>query len=159
VLPVLVTSSHAPMHQDGYPGEGLGFEGFWQVDLTQGNALCSTMEQFCAIQIHIGNIHNVALVPDVPDEEYNCSTFRDIGSETSRRGDIKFDAPGLSIFSTFRPVSREEFDALSGDYDQFADVFNDEGDVSLRFGQVEFQRNSFVMRPFVGNQENQMNDY
>jgi hypothetical protein len=149
---------------DGHPREGS--DGFWQIDLKPRDIQCSSMEQFLAIEIRIGDLRKSVLECVIPDKLYGYFTRYD--PETSQ-ATLSFTLGGASVFATIGPLSQEDFDALPYEYDQFeifdvfSAVFKGEGEaaVTLVFKTFQFANNSYTgwnVRPLVGNKENEMND-
>jgi hypothetical protein len=146
--------------EDGRPREGA--EHFWQIDLKPIRAIqCSSMEQFRAIEIRIGDLRKSVLESVGPDQRYGY--FRHYDPET-RQANLSFTIGGASIFATIGPLSQEDFDARPYEYDQaeifdvFSDVFNKEGEaaVTLVFKTFQFANNLYTgwnVRPLVGNKE------
>jgi hypothetical protein len=143
---------------DGHPRENS--ENFWQVDLKARAIQCSSMEQFRAIEIRIGDLRKSVLEFVYTEERYGYFTHYD--PETSL-ANLSFTMGGASIFATLGPLSQEDFDALPYEYDQaeifdvFSDVFK-EGDaaVTLVFKTFQFANNVFTgwnVRPLVVKQE------
>jgi hypothetical protein len=149
------------LDDDGHPREK-SEQDFWQVDLKPRAIQCSSMEQFRAIKIRIGDLRKSVLEIDFTGERYGYINHYD--PETSQ-ADLGFTMGGASIFATIGPISQEVFDALPYEYDQaeifdvFSDVFNKEGEVTvtLVFKTFQFANNVYTgwnVRPRVGNHKN-----
>jgi hypothetical protein len=136
-------------------------ENFWLVDLKPRAIQCSSMEQFRAIEIRIGDLRKSTLEFVFTDERYGY--FTHFNPETSQ-ATVSFTMGGSSVFCTVGPLSQEDFDALPYEFDQaeifdvFSDLFSREGDdrVTLVFKTIQFANNVFTgwnVRPLVVNQE------
>jgi hypothetical protein len=145
--------------EDGHPR--VGAEDCWQIDLQPRAIQCSSMEQFRAIEIRIGDLRKSVLESVVPDQRFGY--FRRYDPETSQ-ANLSFTMGGASIFATLGPLSQEDFDARPYEYDQaeifdvFSDVFNKEREpaVTLVFKTFQFANNLYTgwdVRPLVGNKE------
>jgi hypothetical protein len=148
------------LDEDGHPREDEPT--FWQVDLTPGAIQCSSMEQFRAIEIRIGDLRKSVLEPPSTDERYGY--FTEYDPEFSEV-DVTFCMGGGSIFATIGPISQEEFDELPHEYDLaeifdvFSNLFDGEGGatVTLVFETIQFANNvrtGWNVHPLVVNQEN-----
>jgi hypothetical protein len=135
---------------------------YWQVDLMPGTTQCSSMEQFRAIEIRIGDLRKSVLEPNSEHDEYGYFNHYD---PDYSEAEISFGFGGGSIFGTIGPLSQEDFDALPREYDQaeifdvFADLFSREGGatVTLVFETIQFANNLYTgwnVRPLVVSQEN-----
>mgnify|MGYP000243783234 CR=1 FL=1 len=119
---------------------------YWQVDLTPGTIHCSSMEQFRAIEIRIGDLRKSVLEPNSADRDYGYFTHYD--PDYSEVG-ITFGFGGGSIFGTIGPLSQEDSDALPDEYDQaeifdmFSDLFSreDGATLTLVFETIQFANN------------------
>ena len=154
------------MDKDGHPR--VDSERFWQIDLKPRAIQCSSMEQFRAIKIRIGDLRKSVLECQVPDQRWGFPDqrwgyFTRYDPETGQ-ANLSFNVGGASIFATIGPLSQEDFDELPYEYDQaeifdvFSDVFNKEGDavVTLVFTTFQFANNLYTgwdVRPLVGNKE------
>jgi hypothetical protein len=138
------------------------FTSYWQVALTPGTTQCSTMAQFRAIEIRIGDLRKSVLEPYSEDERYGC--FNHYDPETSQ-ANVMFSFGGGSVFGTVGPISQEDFDALPQYYDQadifdvFSDLFSREGGatVTLVFDTIQFANNvhtGWNVQPLIVSQEN-----
>jgi hypothetical protein len=147
------------MDEDGHPRERS--ERFWQIDLKPRAIQCSSMEQFRAIEIRIGDLRKSVLGCEIPDQRWGYFTRYD--PETCQAY-LSFTIDGASMFATIGPLSQEDFDALPYEYDQaevfdvFSDVFNKEGEaaVTLVFTTFQFANNLYTgwnVRPLVENKE------
>eukprot|EP00978_Attheya_sp_CCMP212_P031276 scaffold117602_cov51-Attheya_sp.AAC.1 len=145
------------MDEDGHPR--VNSESFWQIDLKPRAIQCSSMEQFRAIEIRIGDLRKSVLECEIPDQRYGY--FRHYDPETSQ-ANLTFAMGGTSLFATIGPLSQEDIDALPYEYDQaeifdvFSDVFNKEGEaaVTLVFTTFQFANNLYTgwnVGPLVGN--------
>jgi hypothetical protein len=135
---------------------------YWQVELTPGTIDCSSMEQFRAIEIRIGDLRKSVLEPPSTDERYGY--FTDYDPEIGEAY-ITFGFGGGSLFAAIGPISQEDFDALPDEYDLaeifdvFSDVFNQGihgATVRLVFETIQFANNTYTgwnVRPLVANQE------
>jgi hypothetical protein len=128
----------AQLDEDGHPI----LHGYWHLDLKAGTARCTSMEQFRAIELHIGDLHKVVLASNAPGQNYGYFNFYD---PETRRADISFaTVKGVCLFASIGPISLETFDDLPEEYDQFEimEVFsillNDPGDVTLEFECIQF---------------------
>jgi hypothetical protein len=147
------------LDDDGHLREGT--VDFWRVNLTPGAIQCSSMEQFRAIEIRIGDLRR-SVLESRPDREYGSFDNYD---PDYREVVLSFGFGGGSLFGTIGPISQEDFDALPQEYDQaeifdvFSDLFNGEGGVTvtLLFETIQFANNvrtGWNVRPLVVNQEN-----
>jgi hypothetical protein len=143
---------------DGHPREGS--QQFWQVGLKPRDIQCSSMEQFRAIEIRIGDLRKSVLECGFTGERFGY--FTHYNPEISQ-ANLSFTMGGASLFASIGPISQENFDALPYEYDQaeifdvFSDVFNLEGTVRLVFETFQFANNVYTgwnVRPLVVDQEN-----
>jgi hypothetical protein len=148
------------LDDDGHPREEDTRQVYWQVDLTPRAIQCSSMEQFRAIEIRIGDLRKTGLEYAFEDQGYGYFTHYD---PESSEADITFSMGGGSIFAIIGPISQEDFDALPHEYDQaeifdvFSDVFSEEGEVTVVFETIQFVNNlhgGWSVHPLVGNQAN-----
>jgi hypothetical protein len=130
--------AEAKLDEDGHTIQ----QGYWHLDLKAGTFQCSSMEQFRAIELHIGDLHKVVLASNAPGQDYGYFNFYD--SET-RRADISFATfKGVCLFASIGPISQEKFEEVPEEYDQFEimDVFSnllsETGDVTLEFECIQF---------------------
>jgi hypothetical protein len=135
---------------------------YWQVDLTPGAIQCSSMEQFRAIEIRIGDLCKSVLESPFANRKYGRFNNYD---PDYRKVDISVSFGGGIIFGTIGPISQEDFDALPFEYDQFVifDVFSglfdgeDGATVTLVFEIIQFANSTYTgwnVRPLVVSQEN-----
>jgi hypothetical protein len=133
------------VYEDGHPHDGPGR--FWQIDLKPRAIQCSSMEQFRAIEIRIGDLRKPVLECVIPDQHYGYFTRYE--PDTSQ-ANLSFTMGGSSIFATIGPLYQEDYDALPYEYDQgeifdvFSDVFNKEGEAAvstLVFKTFQFANN------------------
>jgi hypothetical protein len=148
------------LDDDGHYREGDTEQVYWQVDLTPRAIQCSSMEQFRAIEIRIGDLRKSGLECVITDQGYGYFTHYDPDISEAA---ITFSLGGGSIFATIGPISQEDFDAMPHEYDQseifdvFSDVFSEEGEVTVVFETIQFANNLYTgwnVHPLVGNQEN-----
>ena len=143
----------AQLDEDGH----LILEGYWHLDLKAGTAQCSSMEQFRAIELHIGDLHKVVLASNAPNQNYGYFNFYD---PDTRRADISFATfKGVCLFASIGPISQESFEAIPEEYDQleimevFSNLLNDPGNnVTLEFECIQFYNDVWAgwnVGPFV----------
>jgi hypothetical protein len=154
----IIAAGH--VDNDGHPRENSVENYYWQVDLKPRAIQCSSMEQFRAIEIRIGDLRKSVIEVAFTGERYGYFTHYD--PETSQ-ANLSFTMGGASIFASIGPLSQEDFDALPYEYDQaeifnvFSDVFK-EGDatVTLEFKTFQFANNTYTgwnVRPLDLKQE------
>jgi hypothetical protein len=144
--------AEAQLDEDGH----CILEGYWHLDLKAGTAQCSSMEQFRAIELHIGDLHKVVLASNAPSQNFGYFNFYD---PETRRADISFAAfKGVCLFASIGPISQESFEAVPEEYDQleimevFSNLLKDSGDVTLEFECIQFYNDVWAgwnVGPFV----------
>jgi hypothetical protein len=129
------------LDEDGHPI----LQGYWHLDLKAGTARCSSMEQFRAIELHIGDLHKIVLASNAPGQNYG--NFNCYDPET-RRADISIATfKGVCLFASVGPISKETFEEMPEEYDQleimdvFYSLLNDPGKVTLEFECIQFYNN------------------
>jgi hypothetical protein len=130
--------AEAQLDEDGQPL----LHGSWHIELKAGTARCSSMEQFRAIELHIGDLHKVVFASNAPDENYG---YFNVYDSDTRRADISVGTfKGVCLFASIGPISQEKFEEVPEEYDQFEimDVFSSlldgPGDVTLEFHCIQF---------------------
>jgi hypothetical protein len=98
--------AEAHLDEDGHPI----LEGYWHLDLKAGTAQCSSMEQFRAIELHIGDLHKIVLAANTPSNKYGYFNFYD---PETRRADISLATfKGVCLFASIGPISQETFEEV-----------------------------------------------
>jgi hypothetical protein len=123
------------------------------------------MEQFRAIELHIGDLHKVVLASNAPGQNFGYFNFYD---PETRRADVSFAAfKGVCLFASIGPISQESFEAVPEEYDQleimevFSNLLNDSGDVTLEFECIQFYNDVWAgwnVGPFEHETRNQIEE-
>jgi hypothetical protein len=132
--------------------EGGDVGSFFFVNLKAGAAQCSTMEQFHAIELHIGDLYNIHLadnaIYNINDAD-NATPIHfghfEVYNPETKRADISFSTlEGISLHSSVGPISEEEFEEVRHKFDRddireaFSNFFHDPSEVTLEFKSVWF---------------------
>jgi hypothetical protein len=123
--------AEAQLDEDGHAL----LHGYWHIYLKPGTTRCSSMEQFRAIELHIGDLHKVVLASNAPDENYG---YFNVYEPETRRADISVGTfKGVCLFASIGPISQEDFEEVPEKYDHleimdvFSSLLNGPGDVTL----------------------------